>query len=124
MGKRLTLEGEGSIRVRDAEGYVRLPGPCGSTHLQPVEPVDYSKEIDAIRFFNCYKCHRKVDRAKELMMQYSGGNQTLGLQRPFHSYCWDCYCIESKEGRGLDGITGREFASVVSEVMNDRRAVK
>ena len=114
-------------RPPDAEGYVRLPGPCGSTHLMPIE--DYMaknfhhkrKLPDVLRFFKCHRCERVVDRDKELMMQYSGGNQTLGLQRPFRSFCLDCYCIVSKEGRGLGGLTGREFASVASEIMNDRR---
>lgn len=114
------IEEGGGTHLHDAEGYIRLPGPCGSTHLMPVNPVDFSKEQDCIRYFKCYRCERKVDRAKERMMQYSGGNQTLGLQRPFHSYCWDCYCIESREGRGLGGITGREFASVASKLMNKR----
>jgi len=118
---------EGGAHPHDAEGYVRLPGPCGSTHLMPIE--DYmAKEVhrkrklpNVLRYCKCYRCERVVDREKELMMQYSGGNQTLGLQRPFHSYCWDCYCILSKGGNGLGGISGREFAIVASEIVNDRR---
>ena len=102
----------------DAEGYIRLPGPCGSTHLMQTDGK--RKLPDVVRFFKCHRCERVVDREKELMMQYSGGNQCYGLQRPFHSFCLDCYCIVSKEGRGLGGLTGREFASVASAIMNDR----
>ena len=129
MAKQLTLDAKNveNTHPSDADGYIRLPGPCGSTHLMPID--DYmAKEFhqkrklpNVLRFFKCHRCERVVDREKELMMQYSGGSQTLGLQRPFHSYCWDCYCIESKEGRGLGCLTGREFASVATTVINDRR---
>ena len=70
--------------------------------------------------FKCYRCHKTFDRAKTFMMQFSGGNQCYGLQRPFHTYCFNCWLIVSKENKNrLGGVTGREFASVVSELMNE-----
>jgi len=72
---------------------------------------------DPTRYFKCYRCHRKVDRTKELMMQFSGGNQTLGLANTSRDYCWDCYFIVKREVEGrLSGLTGREFAFCVTEM--------
>ena len=77
---------------------------------------------DPTRYFKCYRCDRKVDRTKEFMMQFSGGNQTLGLANILRDYCWGCYWIVKREAEGrLSGLTGREFADVATTVTNDRR---
>jgi len=74
---------------------------------------------DPTRYFKCYRCHRKLDRTKELMMQFSGGNQTLGLANTSRDYCWNCYFVVKREAEGrLSGLTGREFAFCVMEIKN------
>lgn len=74
---------------------------------------------DPTRYFKCYRCHRKVDRTKELMMQFSGGNQTFGLANILRDYCWGCYFIVKREAEGrLSGLTGREFALCVTGIKN------
>ena len=74
---------------------------------------------DPTRHFKCHKCHRIVDRNREPMMQFSGGTQCYGLQPSFYSYCLDCWIIVSNENvNRIGGISGREFASVVTERMN------
>ena len=85
------------------------------------EDKRFNSRDDPTKYFKCYRCHRKVDRTKELMMQFSGGNQTFGLANILRDYCWDCYFIVKREAEGrLSGLTGREFASVASELMNER----
>lgn len=82
---------------------------------------DNSDTKDPTRYFKCYRCHRRVDRTKEFMMSFSGGNQTFGLANILRDYCWECYFIVKQEAEGrLSGLTGREFASVASELMNER----
>ena len=77
---------------------------------------------DPTQYFKCYRCHRKVDRAKELMMQFSGGNQTLGLANILRDYCWSCYFVVKRENGGrLSSLTGREFAFVVTELKNQQQ---
>ena len=85
------------------------------------EDKRFNSKDDPTRYFKCYRCHRKVDREKEFMMQFSGGNQTLGLANTLRDYCWNCYWVVKQEAEGhLGRLTGREFASVVSEWVNER----
>lgn len=85
------------------------------------EEEEKAKLNDPRRYFKCYRCQRKVDRAKEFMMQFSGGNQTLGLANILRDFCWDCYWVVKREAEGrVSGLTGREFASVATELMNER----
>ena len=74
---------------------------------------------DPTAYFKCHQCHRIVDRHREPMMQFSGGTQCIGLQPSFRSYCIDCWIIVSRDsGNHIGGLSGREFASVVTERMN------
>ena len=76
---------------------------------------------DPTLYFKCYRCHETFDRAKEVMMHFSGGNQCYGLQRPIHTYCFNCWLVVSRENvNPIGGLTGREFANVASELMNEK----
>ena len=87
-----------------------------------LDEEEKAKLNDPTRYFKCYRCHRKVDRTKEFLMQFSGGNQTLGLANILRDFCWNCYWIVKREAEGrLSGLSGREFAFVVTETKNQRR---
>ena len=89
---------------------------------EELEDKRFNGNNDPARYFKCYRCHRKVDREKEFMMQFSGGNQTLGLANTLRDYCWNCYWIVKQEAEGrLSGLTGREFAVCVTEIKNTER---
>ena len=113
----LTPDEIGEIKVPDQEveqGFIK-------DRLEEEQKDKRFGKNDPTRYFKCYRCHRKVDRTKEFMMQFSGRDQTLGLANTLRDYCYECYWIAKKEAESrLGGLTGREFAFCVTEIKNQQ----